>query len=186
MYNTREEWLVAATESLRPLFNDSGSEDFGAPRVSLGFSAGGSARKTAGTCWSKDASADGTNEIFISPLLENTTGANGILAVLVHELCHASGHMDHKKGFRRLALAVGLTGKMTSTIAGPQLCARIETIADSLGTYPGAPLTMQDRKKQTTRMIKMQCDSCGFVARASRSAISQAGFPTCGCGGAMA
>ena len=185
MHKTREEWLLAATDKLRPLFNDAG-EDFGAPRVSLGFSAGGSARKTLGTCWSKKASADGTNEIFISPLLATTTGEKGILSVLVHELIHAAGHMDHKKGFRRLALAVGLTGKMTDTIAGPDLCAHLETIADSLGTYPGAPLTMQDRKKQTTRMIKMKCDSCNFVARASRSAISQAGFPTCGCGGAMA
>ena len=183
-YNTREEWLLAAIEQLRPAFVDCG-EDFGQPRVSLGFSPGGRSLQTAGTCWSKEASADNTTEIFISPTVTTTTGPEGILAVLVHELIHAAGYMDHKSGFRRLALRLGLQGKMTATVAGPDLCQRLEAIDRQLGNYPGSYLTADTRKKQTTRLIKLECHSCGFIARASRSALENAGYPTCGCGQPM-
>ena len=86
---------------------------------------------------------------------------------------------------RRMALAIGLTGKMTATVAGSDLLITLKKIFNTLGDYPHAAMNLADRKKQTTRMIKLECVQCGFIARASRSAIEKAGLPTCGCGGYM-
>lgn len=46
-----------------------------------------------------------------------------ILATLVHELVHTAvgTRVRHRAPFRRLALAVGLRGRMTATVAGPAL-----------------------------------------------------------------
>ncbi len=94
--------------------------------------------------------------------------------------------MDHGKDFRRVAIAVGLTGKMTSTVATDALKQRLNALILQIGQFPGAALNPSaPRKKEATRMIKMQCNDCGFIARASRSAIERAGLPTCGCGGTI-
>lgn len=177
---TREQWLNNAAEALRSDFNSIG-EDFGKPRISIGFTGSRNGLKSLGAAWHKDVSNDGTCEIFIAPHVQTQ---EDILAVLVHELVHACGYMDHGKEFRRVATGVGLTGKMTSTVATDALKQRLNAIIDEIGQFPGAALNpSRPTKKQPTRMIKMECQSCGFIARASRSAIERAGLPTCGCGG---
>lgn len=179
---TREEWLNKAAESLRNDFNAIG-EDFGNPRISIGFTGSRSGLKAKGAAWHKEVSNDGTCEIFIAPHVQTQ---EDILAVLVHELVHACGYMNHGKDFRRVAIAVGLTGKMTSTVASDALKERLNALIIEIGQFPGAALNPSaPRKKQGTRMLKMECQSCGFVARASRSAIERAGLPTCGCGGTI-
>lgn len=35
-----------------------------------------------------------------------------------------------------------------------------------------------------TRLRKIECEECGFIARAAAGALRHAGMPTCGCGGA--
>tara|TARA_R110000823_G_scaffold307268_1_gene429868 strand:- start:43 stop:594 length:552 start_codon:yes stop_codon:yes gene_type:complete len=177
---TREQWLNTAAESLRGDFNAIG-EDFGAPRISIGFTGSRSGLKALGAAWHKDVSTDNTCEIFIAPHVQTQ---EDILAVLVHELVHACGYMDHGKNFRRVAIGVGLTGKMTSTVATDALKERLNALILQIGQFPGAALNpTSPAKKQGTRMIKMECEDCGFIARASGSAIMQAGLPTCGCGG---
>jgi len=34
-------------------------------------------------------------------------------------------------------------------------------------------------------MLKLNCERCGFICRASATAIAAAGLPTCGCGAVM-
>ena len=179
---TREQWLNNAANALRGDFNAI-NEDFGNPRISIGFTGSRSGLKALGAAWHKDVSTDGTCEIFIAPHVQTQ---QDILAVLVHELVHACGYMGHGKDFRRVAIGVGLTGKMTSTVATDALKERLNAIIAEIGQFPGAALNpTSPTKKQSTRMLKMQCESCGFVARASRSAIEKAGLPTCGCGGTI-
>jgi len=177
---TREQWLNNAAEALRIVFNAI-DEDFGTPRISIGFTGTRSGLKALGAAWHKDVSTDNTCEIFIAPHVQTQ---EDILAVLVHELVHACGYMGHGKDFRRVAIGVGLTGKMTSTVASDSLKERLNAIIAEIGPFPGAALNpTRPTKKQGTRMIKMQCNDCGFIARASRSAVEKAGLPTCGCGG---
>lgn len=40
-------------------------------------------------------------------------------------------------------------------------------------------------KKQTTRMLKVQCPACGYLARVTRKWLEEAGTPTCPCGERM-
>lgn len=121
-------------------------------------------RKRIGECWSASASAGGLHEMFISPMLSEVAQLDH---VLLHEMVHAvvGTESGHKGPFAKLAKAVGLEGKMTSTHAGEQLRARLDELTASLGSYPHAAVTPNDGKKQTTRLLKIQCPICGCTAR---------------------
>src|SRR5262249_61210120 len=81
-----------------------------------------------GEAWSAKCSADGTCETFLSPCLADPVQVG---AVLVHELVHHAVGVEHghKGPFRKLAVAIGLTGPMRATSAGPALAERLHTIA---------------------------------------------------------
>lgn len=182
---TREEWLNAMTTSLRPLFAAAGYPLPAGVRVSCGWpSSRGlatptSKSRTIGQCWPAECSADGTREIFVSPVVADP---GDVAAVLVHELVHAAlQESGHKGPFRRAALAVGLTGKMTETVAGPELAERLNALAKKIGPYPHATLDRSGQPKQGTRMIKLLCPECGYNVRTTRQWIDQ-GLPTCPCG----
>jgi hypothetical protein len=68
----RQEWLEAATVELRTLFADKGHEVPENVRISIGWPKGGKAN-TIGQCWYAEGSSDKHNEIFISPVLKDTT-----------------------------------------------------------------------------------------------------------------
>jgi len=181
---TREEWLNAATELLR--------EDFSASpipkkvRVTCGWpSTGGrpGKKQVIGQCWPPKCSEDETTEIFINPMLAEPIEA---LDVLTHELVHAAVGCEegHKGPFRLAAKAIGLEGKMTATNAGETLMVRLRAIEKELGEYPHAKLTPLINKPQGTRMLKVTCDSCGYLFRTSRK-WADMGTPTCVCGSNM-
>jgi hypothetical protein len=49
-----------------------------------------------------------------------------VLDVLLHEMIHAARPNDGRRGdFPKLAKRVGLTGRMTATVAGPELKAKL-------------------------------------------------------------
>jgi hypothetical protein len=150
-----------------------------AVRVSVGIPKG---RGTAiGQCWNGAASSDGLAQVFISPKLDD---AARVLDVLAHELIHAVvPDAGHGAPFKRIALAIGLTGKMTATVAGPTLKAELERLAAELGPYPHARLDF-DRggpKKQGTRLGKVQCGWCGYTCRVTRKWLEEQGAPLCPC-----
>ena len=70
---------------------------------------------------------------------------------------------------------------MTATEAGEELKGRLNALVEQLGEYPHALLT-ESGKKQSTRMIKCECYSCGYIARTSSKWIEEAGAPICPCG----
>ena len=180
---TREQWLIDAVNLLKEDFKTIG-KTVPAVRVSVGFpSKGGVARRkrTIGECWPRKASSDGVNQMFFNP-----TEADSIevLGTLVHELIHAVDDCanGHKGPFKQMALAIGLEGKMTSTTTGPALKARFEEIVKELGEIPHAKLNASSRKKQGTRMKKIQCLDCETILYGSEKALEN-GLPTCACGG---
>lgn len=180
---TREEWLNAALTALRPWFKSRANAEIPSDaRVSVGFPGGGSARKRIGECWARKMSKDNVNEIFISPVLQDPVR---MLDVLVHEAVHAVDDCasGHKQAFKTVAKAVGLEGKMTATHAGEELKAELEKIVKTLPALSHGSLDLTGRKKQPTRLVKLECDGCGMILRTTAKWLEQTGEPNCACGG---
>jgi len=180
---TREAWLNEALKHLNPWFKDrAGVEIPTDARVSVGFPGGGSARKRIGECWARSQSKDKVNEIFISPVLSDPIR---MLDVLVHEVVHAVDDCQsgHKEEFKKIAVKAGLEGKMTATHAGEELKAELERIIGVLPPLTHGALDLSNRKKQPTRLVKLECDSCGMIIRTTIKWIEQTGNPACACGG---
>jgi hypothetical protein len=190
-YATREEWLNAAIAHYRPAFAAQGFPLPDKVRVTCGFPgiralATGSSNHRIGECWSSQASADGTVEIMISPVVSEPMR---VLDILVHECCHAGAGNEcgHKGNFKKLAKAMGLVGKMTATEGGDAFKRDAAPILDELGAYPHAALDARvGRKKQTTRMLKCECAECGYTVRISQKWLDDVGAPHCPDHGEMA
>ena len=148
-------------------------------KVSTGFPAGGSALKRIGECWFAEATKDGIAQVFINPTIENSSRA---IDILIHEMIHvAYPTAGHKGNFKKAALALGLTGKMTATTAGPELSEWILDVIEQVGEYPHAQILLSSRKKQRTRMVKMECMECGYIVRTAQKWLDQSGPTICPC-----
>ena len=119
--------------------------------------------------------------MFISPVLADPVK---VLDVVVHENVHRIVGLKcgHKGAFKRLAESIGLTGKMTSTVAGPELEQKLREMSILLGPYQHDVLRDKETitKKQGTRMLKFACPSCPNIARQSREA-AKIGLVCAGC-----
>ena len=164
-YLTREDWLTEGARRIIDIFVECG---YTMPkiRISCSWPGGASPNKRIGECWSRNASADGTNEIFISPIIADPVAA---LDILTHEMVHAVDDCvhGHRREFTAIGRKIGLTGKPTSMHAAPELRARLTAIAADLGHYPHAKLepALAGRKKQTSRQLKHECTDCGAIWR---------------------
>lgn len=148
--------------------------------------------RVLGTCWNTAASADQTNEIFITAEL-GESDSKKIIATLIHELVHA--YDDNKNGhnatFAKYCRAVGLEGgktarndaSFTATKASAELNEYLDTLIDDLGEIPHAACNanLSGKPKQKNRQLKMACniDSCGFHFRASQKMIDALNHRTC-------
>jgi hypothetical protein len=184
---TREEWLNQMTQQIAPLFQAQGCPLPAKVRISCGWPSRMALGKlrAIGQCWAPEASQDQTTEIFISPCIDDLVL---VLGTLVHELVHAAVGLQAGHGplFRKLAVSLGLVGKMTSTEAGPELAATLRQLAVQVGAYPHATLDSNKSpvKKQSTRLIKLACPKCGYTVRTTQKWIEQ-GLPICHCGEGM-
>lgn len=183
---TREAWLHQAIGLLdRDLFKPQKIILPEKLRISVGIPLGrkGKGSHAVGQCWRDKASADGHIEIFICPELADPVE---VLATVTHELVHAAGHWDHKAGFKAAATALGLTGKMTATVASEDLTKTLKAMINALPAYPHGALNVHEGsgdgpRKQSTRMLKVLCDACGYTFRVTRK-WADVGMPTCACG----
>tara|TARA_R110000787_G_scaffold25608_2_gene71917 strand:+ start:1435 stop:2055 length:621 start_codon:yes stop_codon:yes gene_type:complete len=183
----RETYLNKVIDKAVPLFNNSGfkiSEIRTKLKVSCSFIKGvrGSKNKAIGVHYSPLSSANGYHEMMIEPSISDSQEAIGIL---IHEMVHAiqthlyhddKGRLNvgaHGKEFRKIALSVGLCGKMTSTKSSPELIKTIDTWIKEFGKYPHSPITLSNRKKQTTRNLKVECQSCLWSFRCSNQNINR-------------
>lgn len=182
---TREQWIADAVGLIRPDFKDRG---FILPevRVTIGFTSKGVRSKAVGQCWYPGSVGDGVHELYIVPTISDGARA---LDILVHELVHVAVGAEAKHGpkFRELATDLGLEGKMTATVAGPEMDARARRVLGELGEYPHKGLTpalSSVGPKQGTRMLKVQCPDCDYTVRTTRKWLDL-GLPTCVCGTKM-
>lgn len=185
---TREEWLnEAAAEMKAWVLKTSDGDDYLDPLISVGFpkgSRGRSASHAIGQCWDKTQSGDKERaHIFIIPTM---TEPVDIMAVLLHELVHASvgTQCGHRGPFKGCAKAVGLEGKMTATVAGDLLKVKLELLARELGEYPHPGLTVPARGSKGSRLLKVECPICRCIIRMTQKWIDHyyGVAPRCACG----
>ena len=188
MTMTREQWLNAAALEMKPWVLAAGGDDYIDPLISVGFpkgSRGKSSGNAIGQCWDKSTSEDKRRaHIFIIPTMDDPVD---ILAVLLHELIHASvgTQCGHKGPFKKVALASGLEGKMTATVPGELLKLQLELLKRKLGGYPHSPIKVKERGSVGSRLVKVECMDCGCIVRMTRKWLDEVGTPSCGCGALM-
>lgn len=160
----RQEWVEKALLTLRQHFNLKGYTVPTNIRITIGWPKGG--RKRIGECFFTENSTDQHFEIFISPELGKGSvhGSHPVMEVMTHEICHtiAGYKAGHNKPFKVIATAVGLEGKMTSTVPGPDMIKLIASFEAINGPYPAGALTRSMLKKKKTYMIKCECQECGY------------------------
>ena len=166
LFETREEWLSAAADTLRGAFRSRAGIVVPAVRVGVGFPSTGLRSNVAGQTWKRAASRDNVNEITIRVTLDNPVE---VLAVLGHELIHASFDCvgGHGKRFTAAASACGYVGDPKTASLSEPLRENMAALAEALGAYPGDSglAVAAQAKKQGTRMLKCVCSACGFTFR---------------------
>ncbi len=182
-YSTREGWLQAAITAFRDISQEvAGIEVPEKLYVSVGFPTGSrkGANRAIGQC--HYGTEDGNRTLFVSSELGDPVR---VLDVLLHEVLHASlpTGTGHRGAFVTAMKAWGLGGKPTATIAEPGslLHDALTALARELGEYPHATLTMATAqgRKQSTRMKKMECGTCGYIARTTRKWLEAYGPTIC-------
>lgn len=204
--NNRETWLFELAEFMKPKFESLG---FPIPpfRVGTGFTSGGQYCNAGGECWNKTVSADGHYEIFIMP---DRIDVMEIAGILCHELIHAAVGFEcgHKGNFAKMCDKLNLLRPYTATTAGPLFSQWVEGELARLGPIPHAALKFErsrtrravatesesapqtddekpssnSKPKQTTRLLKACCGTCGYTVRISKKWALQLGAecPACG------
>ena len=176
-FNTREEWLGVAAEEIAPYFEAHGFKLPAKLRFACSWPANSrGGKKVLGQCVAPEASQDGHTEIYIVPTVAEPKLALGIL---VHELVHAAVGVRHKhnRTFAAACAKLGLTGKATEALPGPELAAMLEAKLEVLGAYPHGAVNIDTSKKQATRMLKAVCPETGYSVRLTKKQVA-VGMPT--------
>lgn len=135
-FKTREQWLMACGKQLQKLFKAKGYDCTDDYRISCGFpKSSGIGYESIGQCWTKFVSHGSVSEIFISPTQNDPARVADIVA---HELAHhiVGVKEGHNKVFGACVKAIGLEGKLTATVAGPEFTAWWNKVKGLLGEYP--------------------------------------------------
>jgi hypothetical protein len=178
---TREEWMLRAVTAMRPWF----PEDAPVPpiRVSIGWPAGRGSSRYIGQCFY--TVEDSVPALFVSPALSE---ADDILETLLHEMVHAATPGNgHKGKFITVAKGLGFRKPWRSTPCDETLFERIGELAAALGPFPHSKVIKGSATRpdvQSTRMLKVICDECGYTVRTTRKWLD-IGMPQCPDGDAM-
>lgn len=182
-HSTREDWLVAATEQLRPIFDLLGKPLPTRIRVTAGHPINFKRNRRLGDCHAAGDSADKSIEICVSPTVAKPLE---VFIVLMSQLCRATaGALSYGSSYAVIASEMGLvpTNKTTAdewkTCKGsPQFATLYGEMVSGLGDYPHAPLGVADARTQSTRMLKAFCPHCSYTVRLT-SKWAAMGLPTC-------
>ena len=181
---SREQWLREVATGMQGWFDDLG---FPLPpfEVRTGFPSSGQRSPNITESWTQDDGA--SYVIFVRP--DRQDGID-VAAALAFQLCRvATGDRDsHGHLFRHLAISIGLRGTKTESPPGALFNELAEPVLKSAGALPGPSITPTDgerQARQTTRLVKVTCLGCGYVARVSRKWLDQVGPPLCPEHGAM-
>lgn len=183
-FKTREEWMNHIANEMRPMFDRVNARMPDRVRLSMSLCRG---KKAVGQCFDAECSTDHTYEILVR--LDQADPLE-VAAIIAHELIHAAIGVEQKHGpeFKRVALDLGLEGRMSQTRPGDRFKGNIEAILIEAGDFPHARLDWEGKrtgpKKQTSRMRKVECKGCGYVARVASKWL-ELGAPHCPTHGPM-
>lgn len=176
----RQEWVEKALVRLRSHFLSCGYKVPDNIRVTIGWPKGG--RKRIGECFFTEASNDKHFEIFVSPELGKGSKFKDqyVMEVMAHEICHtiAGYEAGHNKPFKVIATAIGLEGKMTSTVPGASMLKVIAAFEEANGPYPAGALSRSMQKKKATYLIKCACPDCDYICYVTQKHLDK-GDPIC-------
>jgi len=178
MYATREAWLTDAAGELTPLITTAGGMLPASIRIACGFPSTYRRSGALGETFRPGDSADSTVEILISPTLSDP---GAVLAVLLRQLVEAiTGNASHKSA---VYAALDLRPDKPRDVpgCGINLGSKLQGIAAALGAYPHAALSLADRPKAATRLLKGLCPTCGYTIRLTQKWADK-GMPQCPCG----
>lgn len=183
----REDWLTKAAEMMGSWLVGVGEEP-PPMRVSTGWPGGRAPKTTVGQCWPTTSTEDGVAQIFMTP----TRGEDrtpDVLGTLLHEMVHAVDDCEdgHRGNFIKICKALGFKPKWTSSQnRGPELQAKLEELAKTLGPFPNGAIIAgargsEQKKAQTNRQLKTSCTRSGYIARTSQKWLDEIGPPICPC-----
>jgi hypothetical protein len=191
IHASREDYLNAAVEELRPVFTANGQDLPRAIRVSCALPSNAKRSGAIGECWADTASADQHYEIFISPILDAPIK---VTETLIAQLCRtARGALNVTTlSYGRVAEAMhilpagALSNPYKEVNHGQEFINAYQAIIDSLGIYPHAKVDVSSHKSQGTRMLLARCPTCQCSIRMTAKWVYNAHgdveLPTCRCG----
>lgn len=134
----------------------------------------------------KDEEAS-TYVVYIRPDRDN---AEAVAAALALQMCQIAVDGDDEHGllFRHVAISIGLKGRKQECQPGRLFNELVKPILKKIGPLPSPDIGLSKNSKsggQTSRMKKVSCQKCGYVARVSRKWLDDLGPPHCPKHGAM-
>lgn len=181
---TREAWLTKVGTAMQGWFVDLG---FPLPafEIRTGFPSVGRRSPNITESWTQDDGA--SYVIFVRP---DRSDSIEVAAAVAFQLCRiAVGERDsHGYLFRHLAISIGLKGTKSESPPGTLFKELAKPLLENAGPLPSPDITPTDQEKktrQTTRLVKVACEECGYVVRVSRKWLDDVGPPLCPLHGAM-
>lgn len=182
-YKTREQWLEAAVKAVAKQIFAPASVEVPDVRVSVGWPGGrGPKKNVIGQCFAATTTTDKVAQIFVSPIIDD---AYTTVETIAHELIHAIAvdeegvSAGHRGEFIRIAREIGFLAPWKSTPASEELREKLQAIADKLGVYPHAAITVGDRPVvQKTYYIKLVSpQDPDFFLRITQTKLDDFGYP---------
>jgi len=168
----RETWLKELANRAIPFITNHYpyAEEEVSVRLSCGFPATQGKRKKVTASLIPPTNSDEFNaEVFVTPEIDTDEEvARAVLPLLVAVVLG-----DYKQGatYRNAIQALRLNAET--------LPSWVENILSQLPAYPHASVTLPEVKKQTTRLLKVACLPCNYIARVSRATLDRLGTPVC-------
>ncbi|MEP0068982.1 hypothetical protein [Pyruvatibacter sp.] len=175
---TREKWLNDLAHAMSKWFVDLG---FPLPeaQVQTAFPSSGKRTRRISESWQRDG-----QEQFVVVVRPDAEKATEVAAALAFQLCQiAAGQRDeHGLLFKHLAISIGLSGHRKEDSPGALFKELAAPLLKKLGPLPKSTIKLSQadpQKTQPTRLRKVSCLECGYVARVSRKWLDKVGPPHC-------
>jgi len=155
-------------------------------QIVSGFPSSGRRSQNTAEAWRDESGTSFT--IFVRPDHDDPFK---VAAALAHQLAHLAVGPEDPSGhlFRHIAVSIGLRGRAKQAAPGRLFQELVDPILEEAGPLPTTYIGPHEgarKAKQNTRLIKVACGECGYVARVSRKWLEAVGTPHCPQHGPMA
>lgn len=174
----REKWLNDLTTAMAKWFDDLG---FPLPdrQVRTAFPSSGKRTRKISESWQQDG-----QQSFVVVVRPDADDEANVAAAIAFQLCQigAGPRDEHGLLFKHLAVSIGLSGHRKEGVPGALFKELAGPILKKLGPLPKSTISLSEGSTQApqgTRLRKVVCLKCGYVARVSRKWLNEVGPPHC-------